>query len=278
MSKNDKQIGNNCFGEEALRLVRDVKRSRDSGQFHAYNEGGVRNVKLEMRHLLDGIGTLLSQRGEYMSQMEAAADAEDEGTAQNSQALATGCTTAAQLHHTALRRNRRLLLVYHRARMDALRDMAWDLCGGSGGAGMDAGGRMDVDGEDGVDDEDALGEDSDNEGSGDHAHRHKAMVASSHASGLPAAVMRGMSPNEVDFLEDYRALLGEYRGTMLDLDLTAPLIPPSDLFIDIRVLKDLGEIVTENGCVLKLMAGDQLYVRRTDVEKFITLGYAVQLA
>ncbi|KAJ3408344.1 hypothetical protein CcCBS67573_g00233 [Chytriomyces confervae] len=281
--------GSLCFGDEGLKLVRDVKRSRDSGIFHAYNDAGVRNVKLEMKYLLDGITSLLERRAVLARAAEqgsagrggdgrGGSDYEGDGDAvvdaESSQAaleLSQGCGMATHMHLNALRRNRRLLLVYHRARMDSLRDMAWELGGGGAGVGaVQTDARSNAVAANSDDDED-VDMDSD---------RHTTTTSNnnnSHPSGLPHNVIRAMSPNELSFLNSYHSLLEDYRGTMLDIDLAAPLVPPSDLFIDIRVLRDLGEIVTESGSILKLMAGDQLYVKRTDVEKFITLGYAVQI-
>ncbi|KAJ3230044.1 DNA replication protein psf1 [Chytriomyces hyalinus] len=275
--------GSLCFGDEGLKLVRDVKRSRDSGIFHAYNDTGVRNVKLEMKYLLDGITSLLERRAVLarVAEQGSAAGRGGDGRgdaavgAESSQAaleLSQGCGMATHMHLNALRRNRRLLLVYHRARMDSLRDMAWELGGGGAGVGaVQTDARTNAVATNSDDDED-VDMDSDR-----HTTSNNNKNNNSHPSGLPHNVIRAMSPNELSFLNSYHSLLEDYRGTMLDIDLAAPLVPPSDLFIDIRVLRDLGEIVTESGSILKLMAGDQLYVKRTDVEKFITLGYAVQI-
>ena len=47
----------------------------------------------------------------------------------------------------------------------------------------------------------------------------------------------------------YGDLLAAYKGQWTDIDLTGSLEPPKDLFIDVRVLKDAGEIQTEYGYV-----------------------------
>lgn len=44
-------------------------------------------------------------------------------------------------------------------------------------------------------------------------------------------------------------MLAAYKGQWTDVDLTGSLEPPQDLFIDVRVLKDAGEIQTEYGYV-----------------------------
>ncbi|ANB13756.1 Psf1p [Sugiyamaella lignohabitans] len=60
-------------------------------------------------------------------------------------------------------------------------------------------------------------------------------------------VLNNLNPNEQDYLRDYSELLVDYKGEWVDVDLTGSLEPPRDLFIDVRVLKDAGEIQTEYG-------------------------------
>jgi GINS complex subunit 1 len=47
-------------------------------------------------------------------------------------------------------------------------------------------------------------------------------------------------------------MLAAYKGQWTDIDLTGTLEPPRDLFIDVRVLKDAGEIQTEYGYVISI--------------------------
>ena len=56
-----------------------------------------------------------------------------------------------------------------------------------------------------------------------------------------------LSPQEEDYVRQYSDLLAAYKGQWTDIDLTGSLEPPRDLFIDVRVLKDAGEIQTEYG-------------------------------
>ena len=59
-----------------------------------------------------------------------------------------------------------------------------------------------------------------------------------------------LSPEEEEYVRLYSDLLAAYKGQWTDIDLTGSLEPPTDLFIDVRVLKDAGEIQTEYGCVV----------------------------
>lgn len=57
----------------------------------------------------------------------------------------------------------------------------------------------------------------------------------------------GLSPEEEEYARQYTELLAAYKGQWTDIDLTGSLEPPRDLFVDVRVLKDAGEIQTEYG-------------------------------
>ena len=52
--------------------------------------------------------------------------------------------------------------------------------------------------------------------------------------------------------------------------------PPKDLYIEVRVLKDCGEIFTENGPV-NLEINSTHFLRRVDVESLIRQGMLVQV-
>jgi GINS complex subunit 1 len=56
-----------------------------------------------------------------------------------------------------------------------------------------------------------------------------------------------LSPEEEEYVRQYSDLLAAFKGHWTDIDLTGSLEPPRDLFIDVRVLKDAGEIQTEYG-------------------------------
>lgn len=58
-----------------------------------------------------------------------------------------------------------------------------------------------------------------------------------------------LSPEEEEYFRLYSEMLAAYKGQWTDIDLTGSLEPPKDLFIDVRVLKDAGEIQTEYGYV-----------------------------
>ena len=97
------------------------------------------------------------------------------------------------------------------------------------------------------------------------------------AGKLPAEALELLSPNEREYDREYEALLAEYQSEY-DIDLTLNSKPPSDLYIKVLVVQDVGEIVgAESGATIDLRAGDTLFLRRRDVEQFIRQGQLVHI-
>ncbi|KAA8897853.1 hypothetical protein FN846DRAFT_224521 [Sphaerosporella brunnea] len=86
-----------------------------------------------------------------------------------------------------------------------------------------------------------------------------------------------LSPEEEEYLRGYNDLLAAAKGTWTDIDLTGSLEPPKDLFVDVRVLKDAGEIQTEYGAI-NLTKNSQFFVRQGDVERLIQQGFLQKLS
>lgn len=124
---------------------------------------------------------------------------------------AVACTLL--VNHLSMRRNKRCLLAYHRTRTDKLEELVWN-----GADVVDLSGQQVRDG-----------------------------TNSAAASATGDAATSSLSPQEEDYVRQYGDLLAAYKGQWTDIDLTGSLEPPKDLFIDVRVLKDAGEIQTEYG-------------------------------
>jgi len=137
-----------------------------------------------------------------------------EGNFDPSTEPATAC--ALLVDHLCMRRNKRCLLAYHRVRVDKLEEMCWK--------GSDV---LDV-----------------------QQEGHSVNGAeSANGTGLVADAgnVSSLSPEEEEYVRQFSDLLAAYKGQWTDIDLTGSLEPPRDLFIDVRVLKDAGEIQTEYG-------------------------------
>lgn len=93
-------------------------------------------------------------------------------------------------------------------------------------------------------------------------------------------IKASLGPTEQNFLDEYGDMVNTYKQGFIEIDLGgnggAGLEPPVDLFIEVRVVRDAGEISTEYG-VLNLSKGNQFYVRRTDVESLIKAGYLIHV-
>ncbi|KAI1823975.1 DNA replication complex GINS protein PSF1 [Xylaria intraflava] len=157
---------------------------------------------------------------------------------------AIACTLL--VNHLSMRRDKRCLLAYHRTRTDRLEELVWK--------GYDV---VDLSGQQG---KDVMGNTN-----------YAANASNSDSS------MSNLSPQEEDYVRQYSDLLAAYKGQWTDIDLTGSLEPPRDLFIDVRVLKDAGEIQTEYGAIT-LTKNSQFYVRQGDVERLIAQGYLQKLS
>ncbi|CZT01609.1 probable PSF1-part of GINS, replication multiprotein complex [Rhynchosporium agropyri] len=159
---------------------------------------------------------------------------------------ATACTLL--VNHLCMRRNKRCLLAYHRTRTDKLEEMVWS----------------------GNDVADLAKEGGDGSGS-------RTGNGGAAELGNGEGNSSSLSPEEEEYVRQYSDLLAAYKGQWTDIDLTGSLEPPRDLFIDVRVLKDAGEIQTEYGTI-NLTKNSQFYVRQGDVERLIAQGYLQKLS
>lgn len=117
------------------------------------------------------------------------------------------------VNHVCMRRDKRCLLAYHRVRSDRLEEMCWN-------------------------GQDVL----------DQTQTHPPPGQSTTSgSGADPGIQSSLSPEEEEYVRQYSDMLAAYKGQWSDIDLTGSLEPPKDLFIDVRVLKDAGEIQTEYG-------------------------------
>eukprot|EP01132_Coremiostelium_polycephalum_P004982 gene4982-6203_t len=89
---------------------------------------------------------------------------------------------------------------------------------------------------------------------------------------LPNQLKEHMSQNEIKFFTDYDKILTNLH-TKIGLDLTVDVKqPPKELYIEVRVLKEMGEVVLNSGSTVSLNLNTTHFVRRSDVETMITQG------
>ncbi|KAF1332387.1 DNA replication complex gins protein psf1, partial [Globisporangium splendens] len=92
---------------------------------------------------------------------------------------------------------------------------------------------------------------------------------------IPAPLAPNLCQREVQFFQSYDQLLTDYMADF-EIDLSADTEPPKDLYVEVRVLRDCGEIMTENGLV-NLEANSTHFLRRVDVEQLIRQGLLEQI-
>ena len=81
-----------------------------------------------------------------------------------------------------------------------------------------------------------------------------------------------LSRAELEFSKGYSRLIANYKSHYIDIDFDATQVPPKELFIEVRVLEDCGELGTEDGNFIVLTKDSQHYLKRTDVEHLIKQG------
>lgn len=93
---------------------------------------------------------------------------------------------------------------------------------------------------------------------------------------VPEKTKANMATAEMEFFNSYMQLVRSYQkhfdSAEFTLDLTDDLQqPPCDLFVEVRVVKEIGLVHTEEGPV-HLLSGTQHTMRRVDAEPYIRQG------
>lgn len=138
------------------------------------------------------------------------------------------------LQHLSARRNKRCLLAYLATRVGGMKERWWDAGGGL-------------------------------------AYLLSAPNPDPDVPDLRSA----LSPQELDFLRAYNNLILDYKSEYLDvLDLTAGIEkPPGEFMVDVRVVKDAGEVILEGGERVEFRKGERFRLARSQVERLIVQGY-----
>ncbi len=88
---------------------------------------------------------------------------------------------------------------------------------------------------------------------------------------IPARVKHDtLSSLEGDYFIKYSEVLNEHMES-IKLDLSQDMDPPKEPLINVRVVENYGEVMTENGPIV-LVKGATHYIRRSDVEQLIRQG------
>ena len=89
---------------------------------------------------------------------------------------------------------------------------------------------------------------------------------------LPQHIGENMSPSEHKYFEDYIEALDTYNKSSCGMDLTVDLNPPKELFIEVRVKKDMGVVILPDSGEVNLQRNTVHLLRRNEVDAFIKQG------
>lgn len=183
-----------------------------------------------------------------------------------------GLVCALTVQHLAARRNKRCLLAYLHNRVGGIKERWWDAGGGlayllSPAASAIGSGTSSAQG--------AGAAGQERSGAGGTTNNSAAESLEGEAPDLRSA----LSPQELDFLRGYNALMLDYKSDFLDvLDLTAGIDrPPGELMVDVRVVRDAGEVILEGGERVEFKRGERFRLVRGQVERLIVQGYLEEI-
>lgn len=264
------------YGDDALKLILESKRSTQTATLAKHNDPLVRQVCYETRE----IGNALNVVANEWSQIQDNLPTDPSQQAQLQEEL----LCKIMVRQLSANRNKRCLLAYHAQRLDLLKNMYWNEAGGAlahllntkmTGRGRAKAAEANHDGammlvpEEEEETDDAATEDNPATRGGDNRPANAASV-------ITDDVRSRLSPQETDFLRGYNELILDYKSEFLDvLDLTSSITRPptiDDLYVDVRVVRDCGTVYTELGQI-EFRKGQRYMVRRSDIERLITQGY-----
>lgn len=94
--------------------------------------------------------------------------------------------------------------------------------------------------------------------------------------GINNLFIEDLSHPEQEYHKHYQELVMDLKSSLCEIDISGDLSPPTDIFIDVRVLKEGGEVQTEYG-VFNLIKDSQFFVRKTDVDRLIQQGFLEEI-
>ena len=248
------------YGDLANKLVADAKRFSNLPSVPIYQADLVKDIVKEINDL--------NRDAEYLSTIEDnIREAQEEGnsTQQEEDYKINQCQTFVT--HLSMRRNKRCLLAYEKLRSDKLIECAW----------------LNIDPAEPITQSapssSSSGTDTATNTGAPSLPNSKALLPQSKT--IPNYTtqldMNNLNHFEQDLYKNYQNLITNYKLKFGEyLDLTGDLQPPTDIFIDVRCLKDGGDVTTEYGS-FNLIKDSQFYVRKSDVERLIQQGYLEEI-
>lgn len=260
------------YGDDALKLVLEAKRSNQTVTLAKHNDPLVRQVCYETREL----GNALNAVANEWSQAQGNLPSDPSQQAQLQEEL----LCKIMVRQLSANRNKRCLLAYHAQRLDLLKDMYWNEAGGALAhllnTKMTGRGRAKAKeaGQGG-----AVMVVTEEEDEAEGLEQTEDRTVNKNGNSAPPVVddvRSRLSPQETDFLRGYNDLILDYKSEFLDvLDMASSVHRPptiDDLYVDVRVVRDCGTVYTEMGQI-EFRKGQRYLVRRSDIERLIIQGY-----
>lgn len=97
---------------------------------------------------------------------------------------------------------------------------------------------------------------------------------------IPPHFQNQLSKHEIEYFQGYSALLNSYSKSIsktLNLDLTADKQPPKSLYVEGRVMEDMGEVVLPDTGAVNLKKNTTHLFRRTEAYHLIKQGIVKQV-
>lgn len=225
------------YGNLANKLILEAKRAVNLSDVPLYQTELVRDIIKETSDLNKDVEYLTEQQQILQE------EAEEQGIAPNEeQSKISQCQLFVT--HLCMRRNKRCLLAYEKSRADKIDEFTW----------------LNIDP---IVNSEKL-ETPSNE------------FVNSNVGDTTRLVLDNLNHAEQEYFKNYQKLVMQYKSNFPDIDLSGDLEPPTNIFIDVRVLRDGGEVQTEYG-VFNLIKDSQFYVRKSDVERLIQQGYLEEI-
>lgn len=227
------------FGALGNKLTLEAKRLTKLSELPQYQSDLVRDIVKETNDLNEDAEFLTEQQ----RQQELNPSNEEELKVNQCQLFVT---------HLHMRRNKRCLLAYERTRANKIDEFCW----------------LNID--------PVVDTDSAPDKLANNTDSTPPVLEVPVDGSVTRLGLNNLSHAEEEYLKSYQRILVNYKSHFADLDLSGSLEPPSNIFIDVRVLKDGNEVQTEYG-VFNLIKDSQFYVRKSDVERLIQQGYLEEI-
>ncbi|CAK9442016.1 uncharacterized protein LODBEIA_P58130 [Lodderomyces beijingensis] len=256
------------YGDTANKLALDAKRFQNLPSIPIYQADLVRDIVKEINDLNKDSEYLQTTRDKLQEQNEQGEEEGENGVLAENQKI-NECQIFVT--HLSMRRNKRCLLAYEKVRSDKLVEYAW----------------LNIDPMDNSLQSSTTAADGEGSDTASNTTASTSAAKSSTNSGTSSSKlipnyttqldMNNLNHFEQDFYKNYQDLTMSYKSKFGEyLDLMGDLEPPTDIFIDVRCLKDGGDVTTEYGS-FNLIKDSQFYVRKSDVERLIQQGYLEQI-